>query len=89
MAFLQPQPSDPWTHQPVFRAPPVVISLIAILVAAHGARAMVPPNVSTELINQFGLTEAAGRLAQQALDLGADVGSVDQMTVDEALESVA
>jgi membrane associated rhomboid family serine protease len=58
MAFLQPQPSDPWTRQPVFRAPPVVISLIAILVAAHGARAMVPPNISAELINQFAFIPA-------------------------------
>lgn len=58
MAFLQPQPSDPWTRQPVFRAPPVVISLIAILAAAHGARAMVPPHLSTELINQFAFIPA-------------------------------
>lgn len=58
MAFLQPQPSDPWTRQPVFRAPPVVISLIAILVVAHGVRAMVPPNISTELINQFAFIPA-------------------------------
>ncbi len=58
MAFLQPQPSDPWTRQPVFRAPPVVISLIAILVAAHGARAMVAPNISAELINQFAFIPA-------------------------------
>lgn len=58
MAFLQPQPSDPWTRQPVFRAPSVVVSLIAILVAAHGARAMVPPNISTELVNQFGFIPA-------------------------------
>ena len=73
MAFLQPQPSDPWTHQPVFRAPPVVISLIAILVAAHGARAMVPPNISTELISQFAFIPARyspGFLAAHNADPG-------------------
>src|SRR5579872_4460499 len=58
MAFLQPQSSDPWTHQPVFRAPAVVVSLIAVLVAAHGARVLLPPNLSTELINQFALIPA-------------------------------
>lgn len=58
MAFLQPQSSDPWTRQPVFRAPAVVVSLIAILVAAHGARAMVPANLSAELINQFAFIPA-------------------------------
>jgi len=58
MAFLQPQSSDPWTHQPVFRAPPVVLSLIAILVAAHGARAMVPPDLSLALIKQFAFIPA-------------------------------
>ena len=58
MAFLQPQSSDPWTRQPVFRAPAVVISLIAVLVAAHGARAMVPAGLSTELVNQFAFIPA-------------------------------
>lgn len=42
----------------MFRAPSVVISLIAILVAAHGARVMVPPNISAELINQFAFIPA-------------------------------
>jgi membrane associated rhomboid family serine protease len=58
MAFLQPQSSDPWTRQPMFRAPAVVISLIAILIAAHGARAMMPANLSAELINQFAFIPA-------------------------------
>jgi membrane associated rhomboid family serine protease len=58
MAFLQPQSSDPWTRQPIFRAPAVVISLIALLIAAHGVRALVPPNLSAELISQFAFIPA-------------------------------
>lgn len=58
MAFLQPQSPNPWIRQPVFRAPAVVVSLIAILVAAHGARAMMPPHLSAEIINQFAFNPA-------------------------------
>jgi len=58
MAFLQPQSPDPWIRQPVFRAPAVVVSLIAVLVVAHGARAMMPPHLSAEMINQFAFIPA-------------------------------
>jgi membrane associated rhomboid family serine protease len=58
MAFLQPQSSDPWIRQPMFRAPAVVVSLIAILIAAHGARVLMPPSLSVELINQFAFIPA-------------------------------
>lgn len=58
MAFLQPQSSDPWTRQPVFRAPAVVISLIALLAAAHGARMLMPANLSAEMIDQFAFIPA-------------------------------
>ena len=58
MAFLQPQSSDPWIRQPVFRAPAVVVSLIAILIAAHGARVLMPPGLSAELVNQFAFIPA-------------------------------
>ncbi|HEY4274711.1 MAG TPA: rhomboid family intramembrane serine protease [Rhizomicrobium sp.] len=42
----------------MFRAPAVVISLIALLVAAHGARAMMPPHLSAEMIDQFAFNPA-------------------------------
>ncbi len=58
MAFLQPQPSDPWTRQPIFRVPAVVVSLIAVLVAAHAARVLAPPHLTAELINQFAFIPA-------------------------------
>ena len=53
MAFLQPQPSDPWTRQPVFRVPTVVVGLIVALVVAHGVRVLAPPALSAELINDY------------------------------------
>ena len=58
MAFLQPQPSDPWTRQPIFRVPAVVIGLIAVLAAAHAARVLAPPALSAELIEQYAFIPA-------------------------------
>lgn len=53
MAFLQPQPSDPWTRQPVFRVPTVVIGVIVALAVAHGVRVLAPPELSAELIRHY------------------------------------
>ena len=53
MAFLQPQPSDPWTRQPIFRVPTVVVGLIVALAVAHGVRVLAPPSLSAELINDY------------------------------------
>lgn len=50
MAFLQSQPP----RQPFFRAPAVVVWLIAILVALHAARVFLPGQ-SDDLVYQFGL----------------------------------
>jgi membrane associated rhomboid family serine protease len=58
MAFLQPQQSDPWTRQPMFRVPAVVLSLIAVLVVAHGARVLAPSALSAELIRQYAFIPA-------------------------------
>jgi membrane associated rhomboid family serine protease len=58
MAFLQPQPSDPWTRQPVFRVPSVVVGLIAALAAAHGMRVLAPPAISTALIQEYAFIPA-------------------------------
>jgi membrane associated rhomboid family serine protease len=58
MAFLQPQPSDPWTRQPMFRVPAVVLSLIGVLVVAHSARVLAPSGFSAELIRQFAFIPA-------------------------------
>ncbi len=58
MAFLQPQPSDPWIRQPIFRVPGVVVGLIAILAAAHGARILAPPKLAVQLIEQYALIPA-------------------------------
>ena len=67
MAFLQPQPSDPWIRQPIFRVPGVVVGLIAILAAAHGARALMPPGLSEQWIQQFAFIPArySGTLLSQ------------------------
>jgi membrane associated rhomboid family serine protease len=58
MAFLQPQPSDPWIRQPIFRVPGVVVGLIAILAAAHGARMLAPPKLGEQLIQQYAFIPA-------------------------------
>lgn len=53
MAFLQPQPSDPWTRQPIFRVPTVVVGLIVALAVAHGVRMLAPPELSADLVNHY------------------------------------
>lgn len=58
MAFLQSQPSNPWTRQPIFRAPRVVIGLILVLVAAHVARVMAPTALSDQIITRFAFIPA-------------------------------
>ena len=54
MAFLVPQAP----RQPIFRAPAVVVVLIAVLVAAHVARTLVSPQQSLAWINQFAFIPA-------------------------------
>lgn len=58
MAFLQPQPSDPWTRQPVFRVPTVVVGLIVALAVAHGIRMLAPPGLSAALIQDYAFIPA-------------------------------
>ena len=58
MAFLQSQPSNPWTRQPIFRIPGVVAGLILVLVAAHVARVMLPEALSDRIINRFAFIPA-------------------------------
>ncbi len=54
MAFLAPQAP----RQPIFRAPLVVVLLIALLVAAHVARTLLPPEQSLALIDRFAFIPA-------------------------------
>lgn len=58
MAFLQSQPSSPWTRQPIFRIPGVVLGLILVLVLAHVARVMAPGSLSGAMINRFAFIPA-------------------------------
>jgi membrane associated rhomboid family serine protease len=58
MAFLQSQPSNPWTRQPIFRVPGVVVGLILTLVAAHTARIAAPDALSEKLITRFAFIPA-------------------------------
>lgn len=58
MAFFQTQHSNPWTRQPIFRVPGVVVGLILFLVLAHVARIMVPDTLSDRLINRFAFIPA-------------------------------
>jgi membrane associated rhomboid family serine protease len=54
MAFLLPHAA----RQPIFRAPMVVLLLIAVLVLAHVARTLVTPELSLAWINQFAFIPA-------------------------------
>jgi membrane associated rhomboid family serine protease len=54
MAFLQPSPG----RQPIFRAPAVVLWLIAALAAAHAARVFQPPVRADGLAFQYGFIPA-------------------------------
>ena len=51
MAFLAPHP----TRQPIFRAPAIVIWLIAVLAGLHAARVFQPVSRANALVYQFGL----------------------------------
>jgi membrane associated rhomboid family serine protease len=69
MAFLQPHTA----RQPIFRAPGVVLFLIAALVAAHVARMLIPPEESLAWINQFAFIPARyspAFLSQHGIDAG-------------------
>ncbi|MGH6828772.1 MAG: rhomboid family intramembrane serine protease [Rhizomicrobium sp.] len=73
MAFLQSQPSNPWTRQPMFRVPAVVVGLILLLAAAHGARVALPGPLSDRLINEYAFIPARyshAFLASHNLDPG-------------------
>ena len=54
MAFLQSHPP----RQPLFRAPPVVLWLIGILVGLHAARIWLPAGRAEDLAYQYGLVPA-------------------------------
>jgi membrane associated rhomboid family serine protease len=54
MAFLQSHPP----RQPIFRAPPVVLWLIAVLTALHAARVWLPPARAQDLAYEYGLVPA-------------------------------
>jgi len=59
MSFLQsPQPSNPWTRQPIFRIPAVVVGLILFLALAHVARIALPDALSDHVINRFAFIPA-------------------------------
>jgi membrane associated rhomboid family serine protease len=58
MAFLQSEPSNPWTRQPIFRVPGVVVGLILLLVLAHTARVMAPDALSAQLVTRFAFIPA-------------------------------
>ena len=69
MAFLQPHTP----RQPIFRAPLVVLLLIAGLVAAHVARTWVSPEQSLAWINRFAFIPARyspAFLSQHGIDPG-------------------
>jgi membrane associated rhomboid family serine protease len=69
MAFLQPHAP----RQPVFRAPLVVLGMIALLVGAHVARTLVTPQQSLGWINQYAFIPArysAQFLSQHGIDGG-------------------
>ena len=69
MAFLQPHAP----RQPIFRAPAVVLILIALLVAAHVARTLASAQQSLAWINQYAFIPArysAQFLSQHGIDGG-------------------
>jgi len=68
MAFLQSAPP----RQPIFRAPPVVLWLIAVLAGLHALRVLQPPAVSDAIIAQYALipvrySQHIGALWERAL----------------------
>jgi membrane associated rhomboid family serine protease len=58
MSFLQSQPSNPWTRQPIFRVPGAVVGLILVLVLAHVGRVSVPEQLSERLISRYAFIPA-------------------------------
>ncbi len=54
MAFLHPGPA----RQPAFNVPAVVLGLIALLAALHGARVLLPPAQDDNIIEMFALIPA-------------------------------
>jgi membrane associated rhomboid family serine protease len=54
MAFLHPGPA----RQPAFNVPAVVLGLIALLAALHGARVLLPPAEDANVIDTFALIPA-------------------------------
>ena len=69
MAFLQPHAP----RQPIFRAPAVVLGMIALLVAAHLARTLVSEEQSAAWINAYAFIPArysAAFLSQHGVDAG-------------------
>jgi len=66
MAFLQSAPP----RQPIFRAPPVVLWLIAGLALAHGARVMGSPARSQAIIDAFAFVPAHYSHAFMASHIG-------------------
>lgn len=54
MAFLQSAPP----RQPIFRAPPVVLWLIGILIAAHVARILAPPGMAQAIVDAYAFVPA-------------------------------
>ncbi|MFO1248116.1 MAG: rhomboid family intramembrane serine protease [Alphaproteobacteria bacterium] len=54
MAFLQPHAP----RQPIFRAPPIVLWLIAGLAGAHAARVFAPPARAIDMVYEYALVPA-------------------------------
>ncbi len=54
MAFLHPGPQ----RQPAFNVPAVVLGLIAVLVALHGLRVLLPPAQSADLVGTYAFIPA-------------------------------
>ena len=84
MAFLQSQPSNPWTRQPIFRVPKVVVGLILVLVLAHVARVAMPDALSDWTISRYAFIPA--RYSHAFLTShGVDPGSI----IDRAVPFVS
>ena len=76
MSFLQSQPSNPWTRQPIFRIPGVVAGLILLLVLAHVARSALLDALSYQIINRFAFIPARYSHAFLAAHKYIDPGSL-------------
>jgi len=76
MAFLQSQSP----RQPIFRAPQVVLWLIGVLAAAHGARTLLSPARSADMVYEYALVPARYSSAFLASHM-ADPGTVWERAV--------